>query len=296
MISHLRIGLLRRAAGARAPLTALLILAAALMSACERRSVGHSASDPGPVIANVNGTPLYKRDFDSYLPVDYQRALTSEERREFLDRWITTQLLYDAAEGRGLGATAEIESRMEQLKKDLVADQLVQKIVRERAIVSDSDVRSYYNARKDEYTKEYRVSHIVVGSLEDAEEVKNQLKKRTFSWVARHHSLDKHTGVGGDLGFLSKGNMIPEFENVVFDMQVGEVSDVIESDFGYHLIKLAAVRDARNKLEYEEAAEEISRLLLLEKRAAVYDSLIAAIRSQAKIEIMDNELRAAGER
>jgi len=136
----------------------------------------------------------------------------------------------------------------------------------------------------------------VVGSLEDAEEVKNQLKKRTFSWVARHHSLDKHTGVGGDLGFLSKGNMIPEFENVVFDMQVGEVSDVIESDFGYHLIKLAAVRDARNKLEYEEAAEEISRLLLLEKRAAVYDSLIAAIRSQAKIEIMDNELRAAGER
>ena len=111
--------------------------------------------------------------------------------------------------------------------------------------------------------------------------------------MERRHSLDKHTGVGGDLGFLSKGNMIPEFEDVVFDMETGSVSDVIESDFGYHVIKLTDARMSRNKLDYEDAAEEISRVLLLQKRAAVYDALITSLRARAVVEVFDAELRMA---
>jgi peptidyl-prolyl cis-trans isomerase C len=261
------------------------------MGACERREVGRTLDDPGPVVARLNGKPLYKRDFDSYLPEGYQRALTMEERRLYLDRWISTELLYDAARGSGMRVTPDIEAKMEQLKKDLVADKLVQRVIQERAIVTDQEVRDYYNARIDEYTKEYRVSHILLSSLDDAVAVQEELEKRPFSWVARRHSLDKHTGPGGDLGYLSKGNMIPEFEEVVFDMKVDEVSDVIESDFGYHLIKLTAVREARNKLDYEDAAEDISRILLLEKRTAVYDSLIAALMDRADIQIVDPNLK-----
>jgi parvulin-like peptidyl-prolyl isomerase len=167
----------------------------------------------------------------------------------------------------------------------------VQEVIKERAVVSDGEVRRYYEEHAREYTLEYRVSHILVHTLEDIEEVKEKLQKRSFGWVARRHSIDRHTGVGGDLGFLSKGNMIPEFEQVVFDMEVGEVSDVIESEFGYHLIKLTDVREARGKLDYEEAAEEISRTLLLAKRAAVYDSLIADLRRRADVELLDPELK-----
>ena len=105
--------------------------------------------------------------------------------------------------------------------------------------------------------------------------------------------MDRHTGVGGDLGFLSKGNMIPEFEDIVFDMETGSVSDVIESDFGYHVIKLTDVRTSRNKLDYEDAAEEISRVLLLQKRAAVYDALVTSLREKAIVEVYDAELRMA---
>jgi len=246
-------------------------------------------------MARVNGTPLFQREFDSLLPSDYHRAFTAGERLHYLESWITTQLLYDAAREEGIGVTPDIEFRIEQLKKDLVADRLVQKVISEEAVVTESEVRAYYDAHIDEYTKEYRVSHIVVGSLEDAAEVQELLKTRTFSWVERRHSLDKHTGVGGDLGFLSKGNMIPEFEDVVFNMKVGEVSDVIESDFGYHVIKLTDVRPARNKLDYEDAAEEISRVLMLQKRAAVYDSLVTALRDRAVVEVFDPELRIAGQ-
>jgi len=270
----------------------IVAVCVALGVSCERRPVGGPVTDHGPALARVNGSPLYRKVFDAYLPADYQRALTRSERREYLDRWVNNELLYEAAVARGLGPTPEVEARAEQMKKDLVADQLVQKVLSEKAVVSDSEVRAYYDAHRDEYTREYRVSHIVVGSLEDARKVKKMLKRRTFSWVARRYSLDRHTGIGGDLGYLSKGNMIPAFEHVVFGMHVGQVSDVIESTFGYHIIKLTGVRDMRDPIDYEEAAQDISRRLLLKKRATVYDSLIASLRSNAKIEVLESDLVA----
>jgi peptidyl-prolyl cis-trans isomerase C len=261
---------------------------------CERREVG-SRQDAGPPVARVNGEALPRAEFETYLPDDYRRTLTASEIREYLDRWVTTQILYDAAMASGAGVTPEIEARLDQFKKGLVADRFVQKIISERAVVSEDEVRAYYDAHVDEYTRELRVSHILVNTMEDATQVAEQLKTHTFAWVARRYSIDKHTGVGGDLGFLSKGNMIPEFENVVFDMKIGEVSDVIESELGYHFVKVTDAREARNKLEYEEVAEDISRILLLAKREAVYDSLITTLRGESRIEILDPDLRMAME-
>lgn len=267
------------------------ILLALSLSACERRPVGSTRSEGREAVARVDGKLLYKRDFAAMLPEDYQHILTSEELRGYLDRWIATELLYDEAQRSNLELTGEIQAKLEQYKKDLVADLLVQQVLSEKAVVTDREVRDYYDEHIDEYTKEYRVSHILVGSMEDAEKVKELLKKRPFSWVERRHSIDRHTGPGGDLGFLSKGNMVPEFESVVFNMKVGDVSDVIESEFGYHIIMLTDVRDSRAKLEYEDVAADISRTLLRKKRAAVYDSLIASLARRADIEILDPRLR-----
>jgi peptidyl-prolyl cis-trans isomerase C len=264
---------------------------AAAITACERRTVGRTVEKPGPVVARVNGRPVYKKEFESILPEDYERVLTADERKAYLDRWMATHLLYEEASRQGFGVSRDIETRLEQYKKDLVADRFVQEVMKNRAVVSEQEVRAYYDARRDEYTREYRVSHILVNTLEEAEKAKEMLQQRTFSWVARRYSIDKHTGIGGDLGFLSKGNMIPEFENVVFAMGVGDVSDIIESDFGYHIIKLMDIRDARDKLDYEDAAPEISRMLLLQKRNAIYESLIEDLVSSAEIEVLDPELR-----
>jgi peptidyl-prolyl cis-trans isomerase C len=257
---------------------------------CERREVG-GRDDSSPPVATVNGESLPRSEFETYLPDDYRRTLTAREKREYLNRWITTQILYDAASEEGIGVTPEISARLDQFKKGLVADRFVQKVISDRAVVSEDEVKAYYDAHIDEYTRELRVSHILVNTMEDANEVKELLRTHSFAWVARTRSIDRHTGVGGDLGFLSKGNMIPEFENVVFDMKIGDVSDVIESELGYHFVKVTDAREARNKLEYEEVAEDISRTLLLEKRAAVYDSLITTLMGDARIEILDPELR-----
>jgi peptidyl-prolyl cis-trans isomerase C len=259
---------------------------------CERREVGRKP-ETSPPVARINGRTLLKKDFDIYLPEDYRAALTMEEKKAYLDRWIITELLYEAAVKGGAGVTPEIETRLEQIMKDLVADRLVQKTFLERAVVTEDEVQAYYEEHEEEYTRELRVSHILVNSLEDAAKVRELLQTRTFSWVERRHSIDKHTGVGGDLGFLSKGNMIPEFEKIVFDMKIGEISDVIESVLGYHFVKVTDAREARNKLTYEDVAEDISRILLLNKRASVYASLITTLKKEARIEILDPELRMA---
>ena len=84
--------------------------------------------------------------------------------------------------------------------------------------------------------------------------------------------------------------MVPEFEEVVFTMEVGDVSDVIESEFGYHIIKIIDIRDARVKLEFSDVSEAIANILTLKKREAAYDSLVTALKSRARIEYMDEAL------
>jgi peptidyl-prolyl cis-trans isomerase C len=254
---------------------------------CEKRSVTPK-SESSPILVRVNDETLTERDFFYFLPEDYRNALTTEEMQEYLDRWITTQLLYDEGMSSGLVVSSDIEARLEQYRKDLVADQLVQRVIQDRAVVSDDEVQAHYDAHADEYLTEFRVSHVLVNTLEDAQKVKEQIGKRSFAYLARRYSIDKHSGSGGDLGYLSRGNMLPEFEDIVFDMKLGEVSDIIESEFGYHIIKIVDVRDARVKLQFEDVKDEIANNLMLQKREAVYDSLVTALRAKADIQIMDS--------
>jgi peptidyl-prolyl cis-trans isomerase C len=261
-----------------------------ILSSCIERREFSPPEQAEAVVARVGGSVLSKKEFESMLPEDYQDLLTADEKREYLDRWINTELLYREALNEGLGDSPEINAKLEAYKKDLVADRLVQKILQDRAVVSEDEVKAYFKEHEREYNHEFRVSHILLNTLEDAETVKEKLKNNSFYWTAKKYSIDKHSHRGGDLGFLSKGNMIPEFENVVFKMKVGEVSDIIESEFGYHIIKLTDIRPSPHKLIFDDVKDEVANSLLMQKRTATYDSLVSSLRSRSDINILDDEL------
>jgi len=253
---------------------------------CERRSMT-SDKQTSPILVRVNDESLTEHEFAQVLPEDYHNALTSEELEQYLDRWVVTQLLYDEGMRSGLVNKSDIETRLEQYRKDLIADQLVQQVIRDQAVVTEEEVFAYYKAHERDYITEFRVSHILVNTLEDAEKVKAQIGQRSFTYLARKYSIDKHSGAGGDLGYLTKGGMILEFEDIVFDMALGEVSDIIESEFGYHIIKIIDIREARFKMLFDDAKGEIASRLMMEKRETVYDSLVASLREKADIQVMD---------
>ena len=246
-----------------------------------------SDKQTSPILVRVNDESLTEHEFAQVLPEDYHNALTSEELEQYLDRWVVTQLLYDEGMRSGLVNKSDIETRLEQYRKDLIADQLVQQVIRDQAVVTEEEVFAYYKAHERDYITEFRVSHILVNTLEDAEKVKAQIGQRSFTYLARKYSIDKHSGAGGDLGYLTKGGMILEFEDIVFDMALGEVSDIIESEFGYHIIKIIDIREARFKMLFDDAKGEIASRLMMEKRETVYDSLVASLREKADIQVMD---------
>ncbi len=255
----------------------------AIGAGCERRAP-ISGETRSPVLATVNGKELTRREIERFLPEDYKDALAPEEVRDYVDRWITTQLLYEEALKTGLQTTPDIDARIEQYRRDLIAEQLVEKIIEERAVVTDQEIRAFYEAHRQEYEKEYRVSHILVNTPEEADTVHSLLRSHSFEELAKEYSVDKHSNVGGDLGYLSRGNMIPEFEGIIFNMKVGDVSDVIPSEFGYHIIKVTDVRETLIAPDDVDVAEEITNILTLQKRQAVFDSLVAALKQRAKIE------------
>ena len=111
-----------------------------LLSGCERISLG-GKHDDSPILAEVNGKAMTENDFNLFLPADYQDALTTDEKRDYLERWITTQLLYDEVGRSGIEIPTVLEAQMEAYRKGLIADLLVQRVIQEKAIVHDREVR-----------------------------------------------------------------------------------------------------------------------------------------------------------
>ena len=180
-----------------------------------------------------------------------------EEKRLYVRLWIETEILYQEALRRGLKDDPRVRARLRSLEQEFLADHLTFLELRERISVSEEEIEAYFADHEKEYLYEYRVRHILVGTLEEADKVKDLLKRNSFPWVANRYSLDPVAKRGGDLGYLTKGNMISEFEQVIFDMEPGEVSDIVQSDFGYHIIMLVGTRESLVKVHYADVREQI---------------------------------------
>lgn len=290
----------------------VLLLFATLVLACP--GCGEEERQPHPErrggeVARVGNVFLTKDDLEHLLPQSEALLLTEEEKERVVERWVNAELLYQEAVRRGLGDDPRIQSRLRALEREYLADHLVYLELRERTKVTEQEIEKYFNEHRDEYLYEYRVSHILVNTLEEAEKAEELLKKQSFSWVANRHSVDPVAKRGGDLGYLTKGNMIPEFENVVFTMSPGEVSDIVRSDFGYHIIKLIGTREALVKIGLDDVRQNIMNMLVIEKRERAYREFLDSLTASQDVEYYDitymphrssasedsSELRAAGD-
>lgn len=189
---------------------------------------------------------------------------------------------------QGIGSLADYKKLfMEQNEMLLLINELQYSIVNS-VEVSDAEIEKYYNENKDRFTVEEQVeaSHILVEDEETAKEILNKLNNGSdFAELAKEYSLDGSASRGGNLGFFPRGRMVKPFEEAAFALQVGEISEPVKTDFGYHIIKVTDRQEAKT-LSLEESKEDIRSTLLYQKQMETLRTYLMELRENAEVEIL----------
>lgn len=200
-----------------------------------------------PVIANVNGKPVYQSEADNIVKAvlangDKQVSYKDldEKSKNMIVREVAAQrAMLKEAKSKGIKEDDDMKRKVHEFKNKLIIDQFLAKIVNTE-VTQDKLLTKYDEIEKTVKGKQQiKASHILLGSEDEANNVIEHLKKESFAKIAKDVSLDSSTkDKGGDLGYLLAGTMDPDFEKVALALKVGEVSSPVKTKFGWHVIKL----------------------------------------------------------
>ena len=232
------------------------------------------------ILATVAGNAITEADVDAFLAGLGKRGAAydnPEGRKMVLQQLIGNKLLLLDAKRNLLEADPEFRAELTRLKDTLLVNFAAEKATRD-VHVSAKDVEDYYNENKEQFMKDETVnaSHILVESEETAYEILASIKggATTFEDAAREYSTCPSKENGGSLGDFERGQMVPEFDKAVFEMQVGEITDTpVKTQFGYHLIRLNS-KSEKAVTPLEEIKDRLEAVLLEEKRQKAYQSKI----------------------
>lgn len=244
------------------------------------------------VLAMVGGTPITENDVNEFLIGLGQRGQSynnPEGRKMVLNQLIDSKLLLLDAKRNLLEAEADFKAQLAKIKDNLLTSYAAEKAIASVS-VSDADAKKYYDENSDKFTSEEAVdaSHILVESEELANELLAKIKAGEISFedAARENSTCPSGKSGGSLGEFGRGQMVAEFDTAVFTMAEGEISaSPVKTQFGYHLIKLNAKKEAA-PMEYDAIKDEIKDALLNEKRRAAYTSKINQLKILYPVDMM----------
>lgn len=176
----------------------------------------------------------------------------------------------------------------ESLKNQYMVDQAIHNEYAQITI-SDEEIAQYYEEYESFFfqPEKRKISHILVEDKEEAELLLNQLNDGIidFETTAKEKSICPSAEKNGDLGYISRGQMVPEFEEASFSLEAGNLSDIVKTEFGYHIIKCYDIQEEK-QLSLEEAGDNIKSILTSQKQNERIDELIAQLREEADIVIL----------
>lgn len=185
-------------------------------------------------------------------------------------------------------------------RRDLLISKFVESTIVPTIKVTEQEARAFYDQNPDKFTRSETVkaSHILIGtepnaSAEDKKKAREKAEKlrkelaggARFEELAKGNSSCPSSQQGGDLGFFGKGQMVPPFEQAAFALKPGEISDVVETQFGYHIIKLTD-KKAAETVTFKEAQPRIEEYLKGQKINTAVGDYVTEARKTAKIEVL----------
>ncbi len=270
----------------------LIVMMAAALFACSKKQTDQKVELKGDVLAKVGASSVSTADFNRDLEAlpDYARQMFEgpEGAAKFLDEVVKKEILYQQALKEGLDKDPQFAKKVENFRKLTLISSLLEKEIMAKAKVSESDAKDYYTKHKQDFaaTSQIRASHILVKTEAEANKVLARLQKgEKFETVAKEVSLDKPSAAnGGDVGYFSRGQMVPEFERGAAALKVGEISKPVKTSFGYHIIKVTD-RKTGPIVEFEKVKDVIMQRLSAEKQKEAFDNYVTELKKTYQVEI-----------
>jgi peptidyl-prolyl cis-trans isomerase C len=224
---------------------------AALLAAALAVAGGSAAQRDTRVVADVAGRPILAADLQAHVASERKKAIAENRLDAFgskavdtaLEQLVDVKLFAAAARSEGLVNRPDVRHDIEKAIDDLLAQTLVAERA-ERLNLDEAALRRYYDGHPQEFETKGRVHarHIVVKTEAEAAALVGKVRRNgDFAQLAKASNIDSTREKGGDLGFVARGTMVEAFDAVVFSLKVGEISPIIRTAYGFHIVKVEAI-------------------------------------------------------
>ncbi|CEI73497.1 MULTISPECIES: peptidylprolyl isomerase [Romboutsia] len=238
------------------------------------------------VLATIGEKEITNYDVESALqslePYQAMHFNSEQGKKQLLDDLVNQELFYMEAKENELHNDEEFKKELQRVQENMLKQYAINKVLTSISL-TEEEKKAFFDANKDKFHKPETATakHILVETEEQANDLLNKIKANEVSFedAASEHSTCPSKEAGGNLGSFPRGQMVPEFEEAVFNMEKGEVAGPVKTQFGYHLIKLEDLNKG-GESEYEEVKNEIERTLMYQKQTEVYSKKLNDLRSK----------------
>lgn len=241
------------------------------------------------LIAVVDGREIRESDLHALihnLGQNAARFAGEGGRTQLVGELVAQELFYSDALASGLDQDPEFVNAVEEMKKSLLKQFALNKLLRE-VTISDEEAREYFEANKETFKPQpsANASHILVETEEEAHTILAEIKSGlAFADAAQKYSSCPSKERGGNLGQFSKGQMVPEFETATFAMTPGEISEPVKTQFGYHLIELHSITGG-DDVAFEDVADQVKQYYTSVKHNEVYNNKQNELKEKYTVEL-----------
>jgi len=265
--------------------TTLMLVAAASLTGVLAYTKPCFADDP--LLARVNGSEIHESDLklaeDELGPSLPAQMDAATKRENLLNYLIDMKIVAKVADDRKLGDTDLFKRHLEFARQRLLMDALLS-TEGKAALTDEAEHKVYEDAAKQMGSdQEVHARHILVETEEEAKQVVEELKKGAdFADLAKKKSKDPGATDGGDLGFFTREQMVPEFSAAAFSLEPGKISEPVKSQFGWHVIKVEEKRN-RKPPDFDQVKPQIDSYITRKAQAEA----VTKLRADAKIERLE---------
>jgi len=246
-------------------------------------------------IATYKGGDLTVDEFKSAIealgPQGQMLKSNEQLQKQYLQHLIDMKLIADKAKAAKVEESEQYKTIMAATQREVLAKIYIDQYLAEQT--SPEKLKKYFNENKKDFTaKEVQVAHILFDKEDKAtgEKVLKEAKKKNadFSALIAEHATDPTGAQGGELDFFGPGSVVPAFEEAAFATPKGQVHPkLVETDFGWHIIKVNDVRGG-DKVKFEERQEQVAEAV----RNQASEAMVQQLRDQAQVQISEEVLRA----